>query len=190
VLWTTLPVGMVRAGLGVGDDRPISYLGTDPRGIVLFRLGLLVAALGFSIFAVEVFAVEVGRRLAQPASFLVVFLGGQACQVVVALVSIAGRGTTHTVHTAAGILLGLSLPLLIWRYAAAQPPGRWRELTYGLMALEVGGCVLGVALSVAGRAVVAEVAPAIVFHLWVVVVTLLGPEWRSGPGAGVVGSAT
>ena len=174
---------MVRAGLGVGDDRPISYLGTDPRGIVLFRVGLLVAALGFSVFAVEV-----GRHLARPASFLVVFLGGQACQVVVALVSIAGRGTTHSVHTAAGILLGLSLPLLIWRYAAAQPPGRWRRLSYGLMALEVGGCVVGVALSVAGRAVVAEVTPAIVFHLWVVVVTGFGPQWRSGPGAGVVGS--
>ena len=176
---------MVRAGLGVGDDRPISYLGTDPRGVVLFRVGLLVAALGFSVLAVEV-----GRRLARPTSFLVVFLGGQACQVVVALVSIAGRGTAHTVHTAAGILLGLSLPLLVWRYAAAQPPGRWRRVSYGLTVLEVGGCVVGVALSVAGRAVVAEVAPAIVFHLWVVVVTLLGPEWRSGPGAGVVGSAT
>jgi len=174
---------MVRAGLGVGDDRPISYLGTDPRGIVLFRLGLLVAALGFSTFAVEV-----GRHLARPTSFLVVFLGGQACQVVVALVPIAGRGTAHTVHTAAGILLGLSLPLLMWRYAAAQPPGRWRRVSYGLMALEVAGCVVGVMLSVAGRAVVAEVTPAILFHLWVVVVTVLGPQWRSGPGAGVVGS--
>lgn len=175
---------MVRSGLGVGDDRPISYLGTDPRGIVLFRVGLLVAALGFSAFAVEV-----GRRLTRPTSFLVVFLGGQACQVVVALVSIAGRGTAHTVHTVAGILLGLSLPVLMWRYAAAQPPGRWRRVSYGLTALEVGGCVVGVALSAAGRAVVAEVAPAVVFHLWVVVITVLGPEWRSGGGAGVLGSA-
>ena len=170
MLWTTLPAGMVRAGLGVGDDRPISYLGTDPRGVVLFRVGLLVAALGFSIFALVV-----GRRLERPASFLIVFLAGQACQAVVAVVSI--DGPNHRVHTTAGIALGLSLPLLLWRYAAAQPPGRWRRHSYSLLGLEVGGCILGVTLSALGLAVIAEVAPAVAFHVWVIVVALRWPAW-------------
>lgn len=172
VLWTTIPAAMIRAGLAVGDDRPISYLGTDPGGRVLFRGGLVAAAVLFSGFAIGV-----AVRLVRPASFLAVFLVGQACQAVVAVVSITGHGTGHTVHTTAGITLGLSLPLLMWRFAAAQAPGRWRKQAYGLMWLEVVGCVVGVALSVAHRGVLAEVAPACLFHLWVIIVTLRWPAW-------------
>lgn len=171
VLWTTLPVAMLRADLGVADDRPLSYLGTDPRGIVLFRVGLLVAAVLFSVFALAV-----ARDLARPASFLALFLGGQLGQVVVALVPI--DGPSSGVHSTAGIALGLSLPLLMWRYAAGLPAGPRRRLAYRLMVLEVAACVAGVALSMAGAAVVAEVLPATGFHLWVILVGLRRPAPR------------
>lgn len=171
VLWTTLPVAMLRTGLGVADDRPLSYLGTDPRGIVLFRVGLLVAAVLFSTFALAA-----ARGLARPASFLALFLGGQLGQVVVALVPI--DSPSQGVHTTAGIVLGLSLPLLMWRFAAGQPAGPWRRLAYRLMGLEVVASVAGVALSMAGAAVVAEVLPATGFHLWVILVGLRWPAPR------------
>jgi len=176
VLWTTVAVGMVRTGLRVGDERPISYLGTDPRSVTLFRVGLIVAAVLLSGFA---WAVH--RQLTRPAGFLPVFLGGMACQVVVAVVSLTGDGASPAVHSSAGIALGLSLPLLMWRFAAAQAPGRWRERGYRLLWLEVAGCVAGVALSRAGRATLAEALPACVFHLWIIVVTLRWPSWHQAP---------
>lgn len=165
---------MWRTGLSVTDDRPISYLGTDPRSMVLFRGGLMVAT-----FLLVGFAWAVHRRLARPSGFLVVFLVGMAGQAVVATVSIAGEAAT--LHTTGGIVLGLSLPLLMWRFAAAQSPGRWRRQSYGLMWLEVASVVAGVALSRAEQAVVAEVVPAVVFHLWIIVVTVRWHAWRQAP---------
>lgn len=167
---------MWRAGLGVADDRPISYLGTDPKTMALFRGGLIVA----TVLLVE-FAWAVDQRLARSTGFFVAFLVGMTGQAVVATVSIAGEGASHAVHTNAGIVLGLSLPLLMWRFAAGQPPGRWRRQSYGLMWLEVASVVAGIALSMAGRAVIAEVLPAAGFHLWIVVVTLWWPAWRQTP---------
>ena len=182
VLWTTVGLGMWRTGLDVTDDRPISYLGTDARAVVLFRGGLLVAT------ALLVgFAWKVARGVARSTGFLVVFLVGMAGQAVVATVSIAGQGASHAIHTTGGIVLGLSLPLLIWRFAAAQPPGRWRRQSYGLMWLEVAGVRAGIALSRAGRAVIAEVLPAVGFHLWIVVVTV---RWHAWHQAGATAALT
>ncbi len=176
VLWTTVLVGMGRTGLRVADERPLSYLGTVPRTALLFRVGLIAAAALLSGFA---WAVH--RLLARATGFLTVFLLGMACQAVVALVPLEGGGASERLHVPAGIALGLSLPLLMWRFAAAQVPGRWREVGYGLMWLEVAGCIAGVALSRAGRATIAEAVPAALFHLWVIVVTLRWPSWRQAP---------
>lgn len=167
VLWTTIGLGLLLAGLSPGGDRPISYLDGEPRGMVLFRSGLLVATV-----LLVAFALAVHRRLARPTGFLALFLFGMAGQALVATVPITGGGAQHAVHTAAGLALGLSLPLFIWRFAAAQPPGRWRALSYGLTWLEVAACVAGVVLSRASLAIIAEVVPAAGFHLWIIVVTL------------------
>jgi hypothetical protein len=166
---------MLRAGLGVADDRPISYLGTDSRTVMLFRGGLLVA----TVLLVG-FAWAVNRRLARPTGFLGVFLVGMTGQAVVATVSIAGEGASHAIHTTSGIVLGLSLPVLMWRFAAAQTPGRWRRQSYGLMWLEAASVVAGIALSRAHRAVIAEVLPAAGFHLWIIVVSVRWPAWAAG----------
>ena len=173
VLWATVGIGMHRSGLSPGDDRPISYLGTDTRTAPLFRIGLVGAAILLSGFAWKV-----SRRLARPTGFLTAFLVGMGCQVVVAVVPIDGDGASHAVHSSAGIALGLSLPLLMWRFAASQEAGPWREKSYALLWLEVAACVLGVALSRAGRATLAEALPACLFHLWIIVVTRLWPLWR------------
>lgn len=159
-------------GFDVTGDRAISYLGTDFRTMALFRGGLLVA----TVLLVG-FAWAVKGNLTRPTGFFGVFLVGMAGQAVVAMVSIAGEGLSHAVHTTGGIVLGLSLPLFIWRFAAGQPPGRWRRQSYGLLWLEVGAVIAGVVLSRAHLAVVAEVLPAVAFHLWIIVVTV---RWQAG----------
>lgn len=167
---------MWRVAFDLTGDRAISYLGTDPRAMALFRGGLLVATvllLGF--------AWTVERSLARPTGFFEVFLVGMAGQAVVATVSIAGEGGSHAVHTTGGIVLGLSLPLFMWRFAAGQPPGRWRRQSYGLLWLEVVAVLAGVALSRVHLAVVAEVLPAVVFHLWIIVVTVRWQGWARRP---------
>ncbi|MDQ3353168.1 MAG: hypothetical protein M3507_01540 [Actinomycetota bacterium] len=176
VLWTTVGLGMWRVAFDLTGDRAISYLGTDPRAMALFRGGLLVATVLLLGFA---WAVE--RSLARPTGFFEVFLVGMAGQAVVATVSIAGEGGSHAVHTTGGIVLGLSLPLFMWRFAAGQPPGRWRRQSYGLLWLEVVAVLAGVALSRVHLAVVAEVLPAVVFHLWIIVVTVRWQGWARRP---------
>ncbi len=174
---------MGRTGLGLAEPRTISYLGTDPRSASLFRAGLIVATL-----LLVAFAWAVNRRLARRRTgFLTVFLVGMAGQAVVATVSVAGHGASHDVHTTAGIILGLSLPVLMWRFAAAQPPGPWRKKSYAMMWVSVVSTVVGVALSGARRAGIAEVVPAIAFHLWIVLVTVRWPAWHHAPAEDALG---
>jgi len=181
-LWISVGTGLYRTGLDLGGDRPLSYLGTIPTSASVFRGGLIVAAVlmaGFSWFVYGWFS---ARR-----SFLVVFLVGLVGQVVAAVVLVSGAGSSHGVHTVAGLVLGASLPLFMWRFAAGLPPGgpfghgagRKRTAGYGLFWLETAACAIGVALSMAGWAPVAEIVPALVFHLWVVVIT----AWSTVPAA-------
>jgi len=165
-LWTTVAAGMALTDLRFLDSRPISYLGTDDRTVVLFRVGLLVAAgllAAFSFFLRSTFS-------ATP-SFLVASLVGLVGQVVAAVVPLSGAGAASAVHTAGGLVLGISLPVLMWRFAAGLPRGGWRDTAYRLCWLEVAACVAGVLLSRAGRATIAEIVPALGFHLWIGIVT-------------------
>lgn len=164
---------MLLTDLTVLDERPISYLGTNGRSMPLFRADLILATA-----LLVIFAWAVHQRLERPAGFLIVFLVGMAGQAVVAVVSVAGHGTSHAIHTTAGIILGLSLPLFIWRFAAGQPAGRWRALAYGLMWLELALCLAGIGLSSSHRAALAEALPAGGFHLWIIVVTARWDAWH------------
>jgi len=166
VLWVTVIVGMRRVGLGWSDDRPVSYLGDDPATRTLFRAGLLAAAVLFVVFAICL-----DRRHRVGRGFLAAFLVGQAGQVVVALVPLDGPGAARAVHTTAGIVLGLSLPVLMWRLAAGEVP--WPTAAWVLTGLEVAACAVGVGLSRSMRAPIAEIVPALGFHLWVAVVTAM-----------------
>lgn len=174
ILWGCVAAGMDRTGLGFLDDRPISFLGTDPRSALVFRGGLMVAAVlmaGFAWFVDDWFS--------SPTSFLAVFLTGLVGQVVAAVVLLTGPGPSHAVHTVGGLVLGASLPVLMWRFAAGLPArSRRRAWGYGLCGLELVACVVGVGLSASGRAPIAEIVPALGFHLWVGVVT----AWSTGPG--------
>ena len=167
VLWTTLAAASLLAGFDLLGERPLSHLGTERPSAVLFSGGLAVAALllvGFHQYVRDRFPV--------PPTFSVAMLVGMAGQLVAALVPIGGDGLAHRVHTTSALVLGASLPILMWRFATAQPAGPWRRLSYGLFWAEAVACAVGLWLSARSVAPVAEILPAAVFHSWIVVVTL------------------
>ncbi len=167
VLWTTVGLGMAVTGLGLRDERPISYLGTVPETAQLFRMGLVVAAALLAAFSLFLRSVENAS-----VTFLAASLIGLVGQVVVAVVPLSGPGSASPFHTAGGLVLGASLPVLMWRFAASRPPGEWRRTAYRLCWLEVAACAVGILLSRSGRAATAEILPALGFHLWIAVVTV------------------
>ena len=170
VLWTTLPAGTVLAGFDLFGEDPISYLGTQGRSAVLFTAGLAVSAL-----LLVAFHRYVRDRYPVSRSFSLAMLVGLCGQLVAAFVPIGGDSTAHRIHTAGALILGASLPLFMWRFAAAQPAGPWRRLAYALFWAEVAACAAGLYLSSLHVAPIAEVLPAAVFHAWVVTLTLPSP---------------
>lgn len=172
VLWVSIGLGMTRTGLGFFDPDPLSYLGTDLRSRWLFQAGLLVAAV-----LLAAFAEFVHESHSTPRCFRLAFLIGLGGQVVAAMVPLSGPGSWPAVHTIGGLVLGISLPILMGCFAAGQPVGSWRRLSWAMFWLEVAACVAGVALSQAMRAPIAEALPAAAFHLWILTVAI--HAWQS-----------
>ena len=148
-------------------QRPLSYLGSQPRSALVFTTGLAVGAV-----LLVVFHRYLRDRYPVAAGFSTAMLVGLAGQLVAAFVPIGGDPTAHRVHTTSALVLGASLPVLMWRFAAAQPPGRWRKVAYALFWIEAGACAAGFTLSTFHVAAIAEILPAVAFHAWVVTLTL------------------
>jgi hypothetical protein len=180
-IWTALLAGTVLAGFDLLGRRPLSYLGTLPRSAGLFTAGLALSAVLFVAFHGYV------RRVYPVSSgFSTAMLVGMAGQVVAAFVPIGGDPAAHRIHTTSALVLAASLPLFMWRFAAAQPPGRWRRSAFVFVWAEVAACAAGLVLSAAGLAPVAEIVPAAAFHAWIMAVTL---HPRSNPLPTVAPSA-
>ncbi len=178
-LWTSLLVATARGGFDLLGAEPLSYLGSDAGTAGLFSVGLLVSALllaGFHWFVRDRFLVAPG--------FSAAMLTGLAGQLVAAVVPIGGDSVVHRVHTISALVLGISLPLLMWRFAAGQPQGRWRRISYALFWVEAAACVVGLYLSARMVAPVAEILPASAFHAWIIIVTIKaarGTQSLGGP---------
>ncbi len=173
--WTTLLTASAVSGFDLLGPDPLSYLGSDPRVATLFTVGLAVPAILFSAFCLDV-----RRRYRLPAGFPIVMLTGLAGQMVAAFVPIGGDPTAHRVHTTFALILGISLPLLMWRFAAGQAPGPWRRTAYRLFFVEAAACVAGLYLSARSIAPLAEILPGVAFHAWVFVVAFRSqPEDRA-----------
>lgn len=170
-IWAALFAGSVLAGFDLLGPLPLSYLGTRPRSAAFFTFGLAVSAvlfIAFHQYVRDAYRVSSG--------FSTAMLVGMAGQLVAAFVPIGGDPTVHRIHTTSALVLAASLPILMWRFAAAQAPGPWRRLTYGFFWAEVAACSGGLLLSAANLAAVAEIVPAAVFHAWILTVTLAAPE--------------
>ena len=167
VIWTTLTAATAWTDFDLLGDDPLSYLGSRSPSAVLFTIGLAVPAL-----LLGAFHQYVRERFPVASGFSLAMLGGLAGQMIAAFVPVNGDSLAHRVHTTSALVLGASLPLLMWRFAAGQPPGPWRRLTYALFWAEAAACVVGLYLSAHGVAPVAEILPAAAFHAWIVTVTL------------------
>ncbi len=173
VVWTTLLAATALAGFDLLGERPLSHLGTEGTSALLFSGGLAVAAallVGFHHYVRDRFPVSL--------AFSVAMLVGMAGQVVAAVVPIGGDGLAHRVHTTSALVLGASLPVLMYGFAAAQPPGPWRRLSYGFFWAEALACAVGLWLSEQSVAPIAEILPAAVFHAWIVAVTVASDDSR------------
>lgn len=169
-LWSTQVALVVVVGFDLVGERPLSYLALADDIGFLFGAGLAVSALLFAAFQGHL-----RHRYRLGAAFSVVMLVGMAGQLVAGVVPIGGTGTASRVHVAAALTLGASIPVLMWRFAADQPSGVWRRWCYGLFWLEAAACAAGFALSRSQVAPVAEILPALAFHVWVATVTF-GPD--------------
>jgi hypothetical protein len=180
-VWGALLSATVLTSFDLLGPDPLSYLGTQDRSAALFTIGLAVPAVLLTLFHQEV-----RRRLPTGSGFSAVMLVGLAGQLVAAFVPIGGNGGAHRIHTTSALVLGASLPVLMWRFAAGQPAGRWRQLCYRLFWAEVVAAAAGLYLSARHVAPLAEILPGAVFHLWVLMVTSSLPiadlSGRSGPG--------
>ncbi len=180
-VWGTLLSATALTGFDLLGPDPLSYLGTQDRSAALFAIGLAVPAV-----LLTVFHQEVRRGLPTGRGFSTAMLVGLAGQMVAAFVRIGGDAGAHRVHTTSALVLGASLPVLMWRFAAGQPAGRWRRLCYGLFWVEALASAAGLYLSARGVAPLAEVLPGAAFHIWVLVVTSSLPiadlRRRGGPG--------
>ncbi|MEA2826326.1 MAG: hypothetical protein QOG43_765 [Actinomycetota bacterium] len=177
-VWTTLLTASAVSGFDLLGPDPLSYMGSDPRAATLFTIGLAVPAI-----LLAAFHHDVRRRYPVGAGFSVAMLGGLAGQMVAAFVPLGGGPAAHRIHTAFALALGVSLPLLMWRFAAGQQPGPWRRLAYRLFLAEAAACAAGLYLSARSIAPLAEILPGIAFHTWVFVVTFRSqPEARAHAG--------
>lgn len=178
VIWATLTTAALLTGFDVVGEHPVSYLGTEGAGVALFSVGLLVSAL-----LLTAFHQFVRSRHPVGLGFSSAMLVGLAGQMVAAFVPIGGDPGLHRIHTTSALVLGASLPLLMWRFAAGQAPGPRRRLSYRLFFAESVACAAGLYLSARSVAPVAEILPAAVFHVWVFVVTFssVGAENEAPP---------
>jgi len=181
--WTVLLTAAALTRFNLLGDRPLSYMGTQPRSAVLFGVGLAVPAVLLIAFHGYVRArYPVGK------GFSTVMLAGLAGQMVAAFVPIGGDLAASRIHTTCALGLGASLPLLMWRFAAGQRPGSWRWLAHALFWADTAACVLG--LSGALPAPVAEIVPGAIFHVWIFTVTFAGAAAGSPPVASTPRAAT
>ncbi|CAN5277961.1 hypothetical protein BH18ACT4_BH18ACT4_12510 [soil metagenome] len=168
-LWLTLGAAALLSDFPLLGERPLSWLVDEPAPGLLFRAGLIVGSLNLAAFHVHV-----RRRYRVTKGFSAALLAGQFGQLVAAVVPIDQGPTAHGIHTVAAIGVGASLPVLMWRFAAAQPPGGGRRVAYGLFWAEVAACGVGLALSSLSVAPLAEILPAAGFHVWIVALTMSG----------------
>lgn len=167
ILWTGTLVSMSRAHLGLLDNRPVSFLGTDPSSRLIFSSSLILSAILFINFAFYVQRTfQVNNR------FLKYFLIGQVCQIILAI-SPYGETAKGVIHLIAAFTLAFSLPLLIKQFTISQHDKQHHKLYLGLLRFEQVGFIIGMGLFIfsKGLAPLGEAMPAIGFHLWIFVVT-------------------
>jgi hypothetical membrane protein len=180
VLLSCIAVAMHRAHLGFIDTRPISYLGLYPNTKFLFSSSLIISAVLFIAFGCYV-----KRYFKIRSIFLLYFVIGQICQIIVAVIPDKTGSSLKIVHTVAGFTLAFSLPFLMRELAHLKSASPYQRLYKALYRIEQGAFIIGIGLfvSVRGIAPLGEALPTVGFDLWIVVVTATMLMMQSGSTA-------
>lgn len=170
LLWTTTLLAMNRIDLGLVDTRPLSHLGIEPWSSVLFSTGLLVSSALFIIFAFYI-----KKAYGANQRFLFYFLIGQAGQIIVAIAPYGMNSSYRLVHTVAAFTLAFSLPFLIREFARSQTFTKYNKLFRSLFLIELVMFVVGIGIftMTEGIAPIGEILPAVGFHIWIIVTTIV-----------------
>ncbi len=166
-MWSTLLLASHRASFDLVGPRPLSYLARYTPSALLFTVGVGSAAVLFIAFHTWLRA-----NFRTSTSFSIAMVGGMVCQLGAATFRIGDPGASNPIHIVTSLLLGLSLPVLMWRFAAAQPHSPWRRRCYRFFIAETVACVIGYGLSVRHIAPLAEISAGVVFHAWILTTTL------------------
>lgn len=165
LLWGSIATGVKLAHLDLFGKDPLSRLGVEPTSAPYFSIGLILAALSIILFTHYL-----KTKFVITKSFMTVLLIGQAGQVIAALAPYGGMQPARFIHTIAALTLAFSIPLALWRFAAAQKNQQVIRAAYALMWLEVAAFVVGIGLFsfVTKGAPFAQIMPAIAFHVWII----------------------
>jgi hypothetical protein len=161
---------MHRAGLGLVDERPISYLGVAPETSVLFSLTLLTSATLFLMFGYFVKRVLQGSR-----KFWAFLIIGQIGQLIAAVVPYGDNSQYRLIHTLAAYTLAFSLPLHMWEFTRSQERKPHHQLYTRLFYLELVLFIIGIGIFsfTEGIAPLGEAMPTLGFHAWIIALTIV-----------------
>ncbi|GAC1387509.1 MAG: hypothetical protein NVS1B7_0810 [Candidatus Saccharimonadales bacterium] len=166
VLWLGISAALLLAHMSVLADRPLSYLGTNPKTALLFNTVVIFSAMLFLCFLRYIVINFQTSKI-----FIFSYVVGQICQIVVGFVPVQGSMLDHHIHTVAGLLLGLSLPVLIWLFARANRHAVFYQQAHIFSYVELGLCLIGIVLSRNTIGPLAEILAAGGFHAWIIWIT-------------------
>ena len=106
VLWSGIGLSVLRTGFAVSGDLPLSRLAEDGRASAIFGPSLVIGALLFTVFCLDV-----RRRHRAGPAFAVVMVTAMAGQFVAGVVPIGAAGKSDPVHVVAGLVLAASSPV-------------------------------------------------------------------------------
>lgn len=167
-VWVSIPLSILIARLNILSDMPISSLGTNQSTKHLFIAGLLLSALAFSAFAIRAYKILDSSVLA-PA----ILIAGQIAQVIVAVTPYNVTSVIRPIHVIAAYILAFSMPVAMGFYSFTAKNLKFRDINIVLLQLEILLFTLGLGwfIFAPSAGALSEILTAVVFDVWVVVVT-------------------
>ena len=162
ILWTVTIIGMNLSGLGLIDDRPISFIGVQDQTALFFNIGLGASALLFFVFGLYL-----NNKYTLSKWFIVLLGIGQLAQIVAAIFPYGG--SVKIIHTTAAFILAGCIPLYMKAFAVSLKTGPFKRKAFLLYNLEKTCFVVGIGAFVflSGISPLAEILPALPFHAWI-----------------------
>lgn len=169
ILWSSVGFSLLLIWFDVLGGMPISYLGVYPDSKLLFNGGLIVSA-----FLLLVFLYYLNQKLALTKAFKTVFVIGQMSQIIVALTPYDATTIIRPIHTVAGFVLAITLPLGMWLFGNTPDlSSKMKRVSRQFFMAELAIFIVGISWFVFATrgAALSEIAVAMFFDIWIIVVS-------------------